>query len=190
MFGKIAGLAFRSVLSAGVVVALWSQVPVGAATKPKTTKPSKAAVSKAVFTPAKLAGTYRWVKSTVSLKTSTGKAPGGEVSFGPNDTITFTVQKVAGLPNANGTFKTSTAAYGASEGTWWLRENGTRLDMYTTTGEGAVSYRRVDQLDSSRLTMSADDALILAAFKENDLGGGSGPQVVGGSAHDELVRVK
>ena len=46
------------------------------------------------------------------------------------------------------------------------------------------------QLDAKRLTMSADDKLIVAAFNENGLNDASNQnKVVGGSAYDELVRI-
>lgn len=157
-----------------------------AAKKPSAAKP--------VFTPQRLAGKYRWVKSTVKVTFAKGNSSGGDVPYGPNDTATFVVKKVPRLPNANGTFTMNVASVGPSSGTWFLRENGTRLDLLydtpATDGDVTVAFRRVDQLDAKRLTMSADDKLIVAAFNENGLNDATmSNKVVGGSAYDELVRI-
>ena len=153
----------------------------------------KPSASKPVFTPQRLAGKYRWVKSTVKVTFAKGNSSGGDVPYGPNDTAVFVVKKVPGLPNANGTFTTNVASVGSSSGTWYLRENGTRLDLSydTTDANVVVAYRRIDQLDAKRLTMSADDKLIVAAFDENGLNDASNQnKVVGGIAYDELVRIR
>ena len=147
--------------------------------------------SKPVFTPQRLAGKYRWVKSTVKVTFAKGNTSGGDVPYGTNDTAVFVVKKVPGLPNANGTFTMNVASVGPSSGAWYLRDNGTRLDLsYDIAGDSTVAYRRIDQLDARRLTMSADDKLIVAAFNENGLNDDSNRnKVVGGSAYDELVRI-
>ncbi len=154
--------------------------------------PKKPSASKPVFTPQRLAGKYRWVKSTVKVTFTKGNSSGGDVPYGPNDTAVFVVKKVPGLPNANGRFTTNVASVGSSSGTWYLRDNGTRLDLSydTTDADTVVAYRRIDQLDAKRLTMSADDKMIVRAFNENGLNDASNPnKVVGGSAYDELVRI-
>lgn len=154
----------------------------------------KPSASKPVFTPQRLAGKYRWVKSTVKVTFAKGNSSGGDVPYGPNDTVTFVVKKLPGIPNANGTFTMNIASVGPSSGIWYLRDSGTRLDLsYDTPDTDAdvtVAYRRVDQLDAKRLTLSADDKLIVAAFNENGLNDASmSNKVVGGSAYDELVRI-
>ena len=153
-----------------------------------TKKPS---ASKPVFTPQRLAGTYRWVKSTVKVTFAKGNTSGGEVPYGPNDTVVFVVKKVPGLPGANGRFTTSVASVGPSSGEWYLTNNGTRLTLAYDDANASVAYRRIDQLDAKRLTMSADDKLIVEAFIENGLNDESNQnKVVGGSAYDELVRIR
>lgn len=164
------------------LLAASTTAPVDAATK----KPS---ASKPVFTPQRLAGKYRWVKSTVKVTFSKGNSSGGAVPYGPNDTATFVVKKVAGS-KANGTFTTNVASVGTSAGTWYLQDNGTRLTLLYDDDDATVAYRRIDQLDAKRLTMSADDTLILQAFNENGLNDATmSNKVVGGSAYDELVRL-
>ena len=107
-----------------------------------------------------------------------GNTSGGDLPYGPNDTATFVVKKVPGSPNATGTFTMNIASAGSSSGIWYLRDRGTRLDL---------SY---DTLDAKRLTMSADDKMIVAAFNEMGLNDDSNlNKVVGGSAYDELVRI-
>lgn len=60
----------------------------------------------------------------------------------------------------------------------------------TADANVTVAYRPIDQLDSKRLTMSADDKLIVAAFDENGLNDDSDRnKVVGEGAYDELVRI-
>ena len=176
----VVALAFASAMSTGAVAT--------AATKKKPSAP-KTTPSKPVFTASKLAGTYRWVKSTVKITFADGKSGGGSLPYGPTDTISFVAKKVAGS-TANGTYSTNVASVGASTGLWYLRENGTRLEMLAE-GETDSYYlvRRIDQLDASRLTMSADSAMILKAYNENGLDDVAN-KVVGGTAYDELVRVK
>lgn len=170
-----------------VAVAAASFVPnAGGATAATKKKPS---ASKPVFVASKLAGTYRWVKSTVKITFADGKSGGGSLPYGPSDTITFVARKVAGS-TANGTYSTSVASFGSSSGIWYLRDNGTQLELLAE-GETDVYYlvRRIDQLDAKRLTMSADSPMIVRAYNENGLGDEAN-KVVGGSAYDELVRVK
>jgi hypothetical protein len=180
----VVALATASAISTGAVAT--------AAAKKKPSTP-KTTPSKPVFTASKLAGTYRWVKSTVKITFSDGKSGGGSLPYGPTDTITFVVKKGAGFTagsTANGTYSTNVAAVGASSGIWYLRENGTVLEMLAE-GETDLYFlvRRIDQLDAKRLTMSADSAMIVRAYNENGLGDEAN-KVVGGSAYDELIRVK
>lgn len=167
------------------LIAAAPTMPVDAAAK------KKPSASKPVFTPQRLAGTYRWVKSTVKVKFAKGNTSGGDIPYGPNDTAVFVVKKVPGFPAFNGTFSMNVASVGSSSGQWRLRDNGTRLDLFYDGGDGStVALRRVDQLDGKRLTMSADDAMIVQAFIENGLNDDTvGNKVVGGSAYDELVRI-
>ena len=176
----------RIVPTALLIVGLLVATPLvrgeAAAKKPSASKP--------VFTPKQLAGKYRWVKSTVKVRFAKGNSSGGEVPYGPSDTAVFVMKKVPGLPHANGTFSTSVTGIGSSTGKWFLRDNGTRLDMVYDDADASVAYRRIDQLDSKRLTMSADDVLLVQAFNQNGLNDASNPnKVVGGSAYDELVRI-
>lgn len=170
------------------LIAVTPTAPVEAAAAAAAKKPSAA---KPVFTPQRLAGKYRWVKSTVKVTFAKGNTSGGDVPYGPNDTAVFVVKKVPGLPNASGTFTMNVASIGPSSGAWYLRDNGTRLDLsYDSDGDSTVAYRRIDQLDGKRLTMSADAALIVKAFNENGLNDDSNRnKVVGGSAYDELIRI-
>ena len=46
----------------------------------------KPSVSEPVFTPQRLAGRYRWVKSTVKVTFAKGNTSGGDVPYGPDDT--------------------------------------------------------------------------------------------------------
>jgi hypothetical protein len=151
---------------------------------------TKKTPSKPVFTAKQVAGSYRWVKSTVSIKFSDGKTGGGTVSYGPNDFITFVAKPVAGSKVA-GTFTMSTAQYGSAKGKWYLYQNGTVIAWVIEPADGSdylYSYRRIDQLDKKRMTLSADDALIVDTYEENGLAEIGDRKVVGGSAYDELVR--
>lgn len=112
------------------------------------------------------------------------------VPYGPADTFMLVVKNV---PNtkADGTFTTSVTNIGTTQGMWTLNQNGTRLEMIGNDDEGTYSVRRIDQVDKTRLTMSASDAEIVAIYTENGIGEVSpGVTVVGGNAYDELVRVK
>ncbi len=171
---------------AGVALAVASVAPHAGVATAATKKPS---ASKPVFTASKLAGKYRWVKSTVKITFADGKSGGGSLPYGPTDSITFVAKKVAGS-TANGTYSTSVASYGSSTGLWYLRENGTQLEMLAE-GETDVYYliRRIDQLDAKRLTMSADSPMLVRAYNENGLNDVAN-KVVGGNAYDELVRMK
>jgi hypothetical protein len=175
-----------------VAVALFAAATVGVNLLAGSNAAAAAKKSKAqpVFTPKQVAGTYRWVKSTVSIRFSDGKTSNGEVPYGPNDTITFVVKAVPGT-TAAGRFTMSSSAFGSSAGTWYLQDRGTVLVWITETddADNAYSFRRIDQLDKKRMTLSADDALIVRTYKENGLiEVGGGRTVVGGSAYDELLR--
>ena len=162
----------------------------GASTGPVAAATKKTTPSKAVFTPTQLAGTYRWVKSTVSLKLKNGKTNSVTVPYGPNDRFTFVVKKGSGSTKlSNGTFKTVTE-FGTTSGWWYLRKNGTELELSVDADDTPYLVRTIDQLDSKRLTMSADSAQLLRMFSANNLDGDGDNDVVGGSAFDELVRVK
>jgi hypothetical protein len=148
----------------------------------------KPASKKAVFTKEQLAGKYRWVKSTATLKFSNGKTQSISVPYGPNDSIVFTVKKVPGLSFADGTFASNAASFGASKGIWYLSPSGTEVTLTFDGDNDPWIIRTVDQLDSKRLTMSANDEQIRKIYLANDLN--SEVEVVGGQAFDELVRIK
>jgi hypothetical protein len=156
-----------------------------AASKPPAKKPGKSA---AIFSAAKVAGKYRFVKSTVTTKFSDGKTRSLEVPYGPNDTITFTVKKFPGT-TANGSYSQTTQLLGTSGGKWYLDPTGTTLRM-VTDGSGSdaiVVIRRIDQLDAKGMVWSADDQMLIDAYAENELV--TDPALTGGSAFDQLVRV-
>jgi hypothetical protein len=171
-----------------IVASSWiGLAPMGSAGAAAAAKKSSA---KPVFTAKQVAGKYRWVKSTVLVKFDDGKTGGGEIPYGANDTITFVAKAVPGT-KALGTFTQSAEGFGSSKGTWYIQDGTVLVWISEQPDEvdNAYSFRRIDQLDKKRMTLSADDRLILRTYTENGLNEIGGRKVVGGSAYDELVRV-
>ncbi len=173
-------------LVGGVIVALIAVS--GSAANPSHAAAKKPA-AKVVFTPQRLAGKYRWVKSTVTLRFANGKSQSISLPYGPNDTISFVVKKGSGLTKAsNGTFNSVVTDFGTTTGWWYLRKAGTELELVVDADDSPYLLRTIDQVDGQRLTMSANDSQILRMYAENGLDEAN--KVVGGAAYDELVRVK
>ncbi len=171
------------VASASTVIA---PVPVQAAkTKPTTKKnapPPTTKVKPGAFSPDLLAGKWKWVKSTATVRFQDGTDSVSDIAPVPGSILTFA--RTEGSPI--GKFSGQDYQGNPMSGTWGLE--GRTIYLSYLGNDGFSLTRSINTLSSTRLVMTANDRQVAEPMEKYATGGPK--DVVGGSAYDELIRVK
>ncbi len=179
-------LVALGVVSASTVIA---PVPTQAAKAKSTTRknasPPTTKLKPGAFSPDLLAGKWRWIKSTATVRFKDGTEAVSDVEPVGGSTLTFTRTK-SKAGSVIGDFSGQDYQGNPMSGFWGLEGRTLYLTYYGADGAGLT--RSISTLSSTRLVMTANDRQVAEPMEKYATGGPK--DVVGGSAYDELIRVK
>jgi hypothetical protein len=140
-----------------------------------------------LFDGKKLEGKWFPVTTIIKLKYQNGTEQNVTVAGEPDQYLEFKYGKKVGS-KSEGAY-TSAYAGVVSTGKWEFQQDKGDLDItYTSTSPNIFLYRKVDELDSQKLIMSADDNMVKLYYEVNDLNVDATNKIVGGSIFEEYKR--
>lgn len=154
-------------------------------TTKKAATPPTTKLKPGAFSPGLLAGKWKWVKSIATVRFKDGTDAVSDIAPVPGSILTFTRTK-SSAGQVLGDFAGQDYQGNPMSGLWVLEDRVLRLFFYGA--EGASIIRSVSTLTSGRLALTGNDQQVAEPLKRFATGGPK--DAVGGSAYDELIRVK
>lgn len=183
VFFMLVGLGALSVST--VIAPVPTQAAKAKWTAKKKASPPTTKLKPGAFSPDLLAGKWKWVKSTATVRFKDGTDAVSDIAPVPGSILTFTRTK-SGAGQVLGDFAGQDYQGNPMSGLWVLEDRILRLFYYGA--EGASIIRSVTTLTSARLALTGNDGQVAEPLKRYATGGPK--DAVGGSAYDELIRVK